>query len=107
MFGDHNYQQSNGTAMGAKMALCVANLFMASIEKTFIDDTPLKPLFHVWFIDNISMMRTHGHEEHEKLTIRVNSTNPSIKLSTKYLPLVYLYAMYLFVSLKKMKMRDF
>ena len=53
VFDDHSYLQTRGTAMGTKMAPCFANLFMASIEQTFIDNSPLTPLFYVPFIDDI------------------------------------------------------
>ena len=45
VFDDHGYLQTSGTAMGTKMAPCFANLFMASFEQTFIDNSPLTPLF--------------------------------------------------------------
>ena len=53
VFDDHNYLQTSGTAMGTKIAPCFANIFMASIEQTFIDNLPLMPLFYVWFIYDI------------------------------------------------------
>ena len=53
--------------MGTKMAQCFANLSMASIEQTFIDNSPLRPLFYVRFVDNVFMIWTHGSEELEKL----------------------------------------
>ena len=69
--------------MGTKMAPCFANIFMASIEQTFIDSSPLTPLFHVRFIDDIFMIWTHGSEELEQFTTRANSTHPSIKFTTE------------------------
>ena len=60
---DHNYLQTSRTAMGTKMAPCFANLLMASIEQTFIDNSPLTPLFYVRFIDDIFTIWTHGSEE--------------------------------------------
>ena len=53
-----------------------------SIEQTFIDNSPLTPLFHVRFIDNIFMIWTHGNEELEQFTTRANSTHPSKKFTT-------------------------
>ena len=82
VFDDHNYLQTSGTAMGTKMALCFANIFMASIEQTFIDNSPLMPLFYVGFIDDILMIWTHGSEELEQFTTRANSTHPSVKFTT-------------------------
>ena len=53
VFDDHSYLQTSGTAMASKMAPFLANLFMASIEQTFIDNSPLTPLFYLRFIDDI------------------------------------------------------
>ena len=83
VFDDHNYLQTSGTAMGTKMAPCFANIFMASIGQTFIDNSPLTPLFYVRFIDDILMIWTHGSEELEQFTTRTNSTHPSIKFTTE------------------------
>ena len=82
VFDDHNYLQTSGTAMGAILAQCFANLFMASIEQAFIDNSPLTPLFYARFIDDIFMIWTHGSEELEQLTTRDNSTLPSMKFPT-------------------------
>ena len=82
VFDDHNYLKASGTAMGTKMAPCFAYIFMASIEQTFIDNSPLTPLFYVRFIDDICMIWTHGSEELEKFTTRANSTHPSMKFTT-------------------------
>ena len=82
VFDDHNYLRTNGTAMGTKMVPCFTNLFMTSIEQTFIDNSPLAPLFYVRFIDDIFMILTHGSEELEQFT-RANSTYPSIKFTTE------------------------
>ena len=60
-----------------------ANLFMASIEQTFIDNSPLTPLFYVRFIDDIVMIWTHVSEELEQFTTRANSTHPSIKFTSE------------------------
>ena len=83
VFDDPSYLQTSGTAMGTKMAPCFANIFMASIEQTFIDSSPLTPLFYVRFIDNILMTWTRGCEELEQFTTRANSTHPSIKFTTE------------------------
>ena len=66
VFDDHDYLQTSGTAMGTKKAPCFANIFMASIEQTFIDSSPLTPLFYVRFIDDIFMIWTHESEELEQ-----------------------------------------
>ena len=69
--------------MVTKMAPCFANIFMASIEQTFIDNSPLTHLFYVRFIDDIFMIWTHGSEELEQFTNRDKTTRPSMKFTTK------------------------
>ena len=53
VFDDHSYLLTSGTAMVTKMATFYANIFMASIEQTLFDNSPLTPSFYVRFIDNI------------------------------------------------------
>ena len=83
VFDDHSYLQTSGTAMGMKIAPCFANIFMASIEQTLIDNSPLTPLFYVRFINDIFLIWTHGIEELEQFTTRANSTLPSMKFTTE------------------------
>ena len=82
VFEDHNYLQISGTAMGTKIVSCFAKLFMASIEQTFIDNSPLTSLFYVRFIDDIPIIWNHRSEELEKFTTRANSTHPSMTFTT-------------------------
>ena len=56
VFDDQNYLLTSGTAMGTKMAPCFAIIFMASIEQTFIDNSPLTPLSYMLFIVDIFMI---------------------------------------------------
>ena len=65
-----------------KVAPCFANHSMASIEKTFIDNSPLTSLSYVLFIDDIFVIWTHESEELEQFATRANSTHPSIKFTT-------------------------
>ena len=99
VFDDHDYLQTSGTAMGTKMAPCFANIFMASIEQTFIDSSPLTPLFYVRFVDDIFMIWTHGSEELEQFTTRANSTHLSMKFTTEISSTSLPFWTYLFVSL--------
>ena len=41
VFDDHYNLQTSGRAIGTKTAPCFANIFMASIEKTFIDNSQM------------------------------------------------------------------
>ena len=42
-FNGENYLQTHGTAMGTKMAVSFANIFMAEIETKLIQQNDIKP----------------------------------------------------------------
>ena len=44
-FCGSNYLQIHGTAMGTKMAVAFANIFMARIEKQILSQSCIKPIF--------------------------------------------------------------
>ena len=50
-FNGKDYLQTHGTAMGTKMAVAFANIFMASIEKEILRQSVNKPLTWKRFID--------------------------------------------------------
>ena len=52
-FNGKNYLQTHGTAMGTKMAVSLANIFMAEVETDIINQSPNKPLIWKRYIDDI------------------------------------------------------
>ena len=52
-FNKRNYLQTNGTAMGTKMAVAFANIFMGEIKKQILNESANKPLAWKRFIDDI------------------------------------------------------
>ena len=48
-----NYLQTHGTAMGTKMAVAFANIFMAEVETKILNQSALKPLVWKRYIDDI------------------------------------------------------
>ena len=50
-FVGKNYLQVQGTAIGTKMAVAFANIFMSAIETEIINKSPHKPLVWKRFID--------------------------------------------------------
>ena len=52
-FSGSNYLQTHGTAMGTKMAVAFANIFMARIEKQILSQSCIKPLFWKRYIDDV------------------------------------------------------
>ena len=43
-FNGKNYLQTHGTAMGTKMAVAFANIFMAKVETDILSQSVIKPL---------------------------------------------------------------
>ena len=52
-FNGENFLQTHGTAMGTKMAVSFANIFMAEIETRIIQQSNTKPRVWKRYIDNI------------------------------------------------------
>ena len=55
-FHDKHFLQTHGIAMGTKMAVAFAVIFMVHIEKQLLAASPQKPLFWKRFIDDIFSM---------------------------------------------------
>ena len=53
-FNLKDYLQTHGTAMGTKMAVAFANIFMAKIEKQILRQSSIKPIFWKRFISMTS-----------------------------------------------------
>ena len=53
-FNNELYKQTDGMAMGSPLGPIFANIFMSSLEETFLDDCPLlfRPLFYKRYVDD-------------------------------------------------------
>ena len=80
-FNNRLYRQTQGTAMGTRMAPSYANIFMKYIEMQLIDTSPKKPKIWLRFIDDIFMILGHGRHELENFKHLVNNLHPTIKFS--------------------------
>lgn len=63
-FNDKYYLQVKGTAMGKKLALAYANIFMAAWEKRALQTVPKKPAQYYRFFDeelNKTSTKTHNN----------------------------------------------
>ena len=65
-FNNKLYRQTQGTAMGTRMAPTYANIFMKYIELQLIETSPRKPKMWLRFIDDILMIWNHGKEALEQ-----------------------------------------
>lgn len=78
-FGGRMYKQTCGTAMGTKFAPTFANLFMASVERDFLQSQAKKPIVWKRYIDDIFMIWTHGRESLDKFISDLNKHHPNLK----------------------------
>ena len=82
-FNGKDYLQTHGTAMGTKMAVAFANIFMASIEKEILRQSINKPLTWKRFIDDVFYLWDTNKEEIEHFTEQANSYHPTIKFTAE------------------------
>ena len=80
-FNEKFYLQTQGTAMGTKMARTYANLFMGKLEKDLIKIA--NQHIHTWkrFIDDIFIIWTGTTQEFENDVKKINQIHPTIKFT--------------------------
>ena len=82
-FNRKDYLQTHGTAMGTKMAVAFANIFMTSIEKEILRQSINKPLTWKRFIDDVFCLWDTNKEEIEHFIEQANSYHPTIKFTAE------------------------
>ena len=80
-FNGKDYLQTHGTAMGTKMAVAFANIFMAKIEKEILRQSTTKPIFWKRFIDDVISMWNTSRDKIEDFLVKSNSFHPTIKFT--------------------------
>ena len=63
MIKGENYLQTHGTAMGTKVAVSFANIFMSAIETEIINRSKIKPLEWKRYIDDVFSLWDTKREE--------------------------------------------
>ena len=82
-FNGKDYLQTHGTAMGTKMAVAFANIFMAKIEKEILRQSTTKPIFWKRFIDDVISMWNTSRDKIEDFLVKANSFHPTIKFTAE------------------------
>ena len=82
-FNGKNYLQTHGTAMGTKMAVSFANIFMAAVETEIINRSHFKPLIWKRYIDDIFSLWNINEEEIYSFTELANNYHPTIKFTAE------------------------
>ena len=77
-FNDKYNLQTNGTAMGTKMAPAYAIIFMESVENSVLSSFPHKPTDYYRNIDDIFMIWSHGIDKFEHFFRNANNTQTNI-----------------------------
>jgi len=72
-FNNVCYQQLQGCAIGTILAPAYANIFMGKLEKDFLSQVTLKPLYYKRYIDDLIVLWEHTEDElryHSNVTLR-------------------------------------
>ena len=80
-FNEKHYLQQFGTAMGSKLAPAYVNTFMGDLEKSILENSPLKPTYYRRFIDDIFLIWPHSEIELMKFITYMNTVNTSIQFT--------------------------
>ena len=78
-----DYLQIHGTAMGTKMAVSFADIFMAKIETEIINHCTKKPLVWKRYIDDVLSLWDTSKEEVNTFIEQANSYHPTIKFTAE------------------------
>ena len=82
-FNGKDYLQTHGTAMGTKMAVAFANIFMPSIKKEILRQSVNKPLTWKRFIYDVFYLWDTNKEEIEHFIEQANSYHPTMKFTAE------------------------
>jgi hypothetical protein len=84
IFNGRHFLQTNGTAMGARIAPVYANLFMNYLEEKFIYKRRDCPRKWYRFIDDIFMVYRGTEYDLKSFLIFCNDMHPTIKFTHEY-----------------------
>ena len=82
-FTNKSYLQLSGCAMGTKMAVAFANIFMGEIETQILEKSNIKPLEWKRFIDDIASFWTTTKDEVLQFIENANQFHPTIKFTAE------------------------
>jgi len=80
-FNNACYQQLQGCAMGTILAPAYANIFMRKLEKEFLSQATLKPLYYKRYSDDLW---EHREDELKKIISNLNCLHPTIKFTYEH-----------------------
>ena len=81
-FNGENYLQTHGTAMGTKMAVLFANIFMPKTATTLIQQSDIKPKEWTRYIDDVYLWDS-DKKEVDHCIEQANKFHPTIKFTAE------------------------
>ena len=82
-FMEGHYLQTHGTAMGTKMAVAFANIFMAKIETEILSKAKYRPIAFKRFIDDVFCLWDINREHIDQFIEQCNNHHPTIKFTAE------------------------
>ena len=82
-FNGRNYLQTHGTAIGTKMAVAFANIFMSAVETAILSQSSTKPLEWKRYIDDVFSLWDTNREEIDKFSEHANRHHATIKFTAE------------------------
>ena len=82
-FNEENYLQTHGTAMGTKMAVSFANIFMAEIETKIILQSDTKPREWKRYIDDVFSLWDNDKKDVDRFIEQANKFHPTIQFTAE------------------------
>ena len=82
-FNGENYLQTHGNAMGSKMALSFANIFMAEIETKLIQQNDIKPREWKRYIYDVFCLWDSDKKDVDLFIEQANKFHPTIKFTAE------------------------
>ena len=81
--GTEKLSQTHGTAMGTKMAVAFANIFMCAVETDILSQSNTKPLECKRYIDDVFSLWDTNREEIDKFIEHANRHHATIKFTSE------------------------
>lgn len=85
-FSNLTFQQISGTAMGAAFSPTIANIYMSTIARDFIQTQTIKPLTFARYIDDIFMIWTDTHDTLNNFLTNLNSFHTNLSFTHEQSP---------------------
>ena len=81
-FNGKLYKQLQGSAIGTRVSLAYANLFMGKLEEKIWSNSPLNPLYYKRFLHDIFMIWPFPEPTTDQLFEQMNRTHPITKFTS-------------------------